>query len=142
MICTPRPRRLRRNSRTVPGRSALDSVLSALITVGEERVRMTTEEPDPSVLAGLPTFAWDDQESVAYEVAIEAISQVVAWYTALITAEQQRPQPDAQRIAEWEAGQDRAIAERRTLRSSDRDAVLDVQRRYRALADQLAAAAS
>jgi hypothetical protein len=106
-----------------------------------EAVRQMTEEPIPSVLAGMPTFTWNDEESVAYEVAIEAISQVVAWYTALIAAEQRRAQPDSGRIAEWEAGQARAIAERNGLRSTDHDAVTRVQREYRRLADQLAAAA-
>ena len=37
-----------------------------------------------SVLSGLPTFDWNSDESVAYEVAVEAISQAVAVVTPLV----------------------------------------------------------
>ena len=118
---------------------AIDTFPVLCVSITSAEVPM--DEPIPSVLAGLPTFAWDDRESVAYEVALEAIGQVVAWYTALITAEQDKAEPDAARIAQWDTEQTAAIVERNALRSTDHQAVARVQREYRRKSDELAAAA-
>ncbi len=69
--------------------------------------------PYQSVLDDLPTFEWDSQESVSYEVAIEAICFAVAALTAAINEAQQRG--DEQQVAELVEIQKRSVVERNQL---------------------------
>ena len=91
--------------------------------------------PYQSVLDDLPTFEWDSQEAVSYEVAIEGIGFAVAALTAAINEAQQRG--DEQQVAELVEIQKRSVVERNQLRSTDHAAVAEVTRRYRDLADRL-----
>jgi len=91
--------------------------------------------PQKSVLDGLPSFEWNSEESVAYEVAIEAICFAVAALTAAINEAQRRG--DEQQVRDLEETQDRCIIERNQLNSSDPAEIAEVTRRYRALAERL-----
>ena len=91
--------------------------------------------PYKSVLDDLPTSEWNSEESVGYEVAIEAICFAVAALTAAINEAKQRG--DEQRVAELVEIQKRSVVERNQLRSTDPSAVAEVTRRYRDLADRL-----
>lgn len=90
---------------------------------------------DESVLANLRPFEWDSNESVSYEVAIEAISLANAAITPLLeTAEQQG---DNAAIAELVNLRKQCIAARDDLRPTDHQAVATVTRYHRDLAEQL-----
>lgn len=91
--------------------------------------------PYQSVLDDLPTFEWDSQESVSYEVAIEGIGFAVAALTAAINNAKRRG--DEQRVGELIEIRKRCAVERDQLRSTDHAAVAEVTRRYRHLADRL-----
>lgn len=98
-----------------------------------------TEPEVPSVLAGMPTFAWDADQAVRYEVAVEAISQAVAAYTVLINqAEARQDSGEVQRLAALRAGCTQA---RNGLRSTDPAVVDATVRRYRELTNTLRAQA-
>jgi hypothetical protein len=90
-------------------------------------------DPDRSVLGDLPTFDWDDQNMIRFETTQDLIGQVVAAYTARITAEQARPDPDHAAIERWQAAQTNAVQDRQSLRSTDPDEVQRVRDRYVAL---------
>ena len=92
------------------------------------------------VAARLVPFAWDHDAAIGYEVAIEAIGEAVACYTALIArAESAGDRAEAGRL---DAGQTRCVEDRRALRSDDHDGVERVLRDYpvliRRLREQLA----
>ena len=87
-----------------------------------------------SVAADPDRFEWDSDASIAYEVAVEAVSQAVAAITPLgVTA---RRQGDDVAVAELTALRMRCIAARDQLRPADHAAVAHATRRYRALAEQ------
>jgi predicted hotdog family 3-hydroxylacyl-ACP dehydratase len=48
-----------------------------------------TDDGNPSVLNGLQPFEWSNEQSVAYEVALELIHQAMACYTGLVDKERQ-----------------------------------------------------
>ena len=89
------------------------------------------------MLDGLPTFEWNSQEAVSYEVAIEAITEAVACYTALIQQAQQNGAADL--AQDLSAAQAHCIAERNHLRSTDHTAVARVRREYPQLTRKLRA---
>jgi hypothetical protein len=98
---------------------------------------MMADAEVPSVLAGMPTSEWDADQAVRYEVAVEAISQAAAAYTALITQAEDRGDADeAERLTGLRAACAQA---RRALRSSDAVAVNATVRHYRELIDALRA---
>jgi hypothetical protein len=76
-------------------------------------------------------------QAVAYEVALEVIGHAVAAYTALIHGEERKPDPDRDKIAAWEAGQSRCVAERDSLRSANTAEVARVRREYPELVRRL-----
>jgi hypothetical protein len=47
---------------------------------------------------------WSQQQAIAYEVALEAINDVIAGYSEQIALEQARPSPNTARIAWLERG--------------------------------------
>jgi hypothetical protein len=77
------------------------------------------EEQPESVLEGLRPFAWSNEQSVSYEVALELISQVVAEYNGLISRERAKESPRTERIAAWTASKQEHIAQRRALQVDD-----------------------
>ncbi|BAL86506.1 hypothetical protein AMIS_12860 [Actinoplanes missouriensis 431] len=95
---------------------------------------------EPSVLAGLPAFDWDNDRAVRYEVAQEAIGQAVAAYTVLIN--QAAEQGDAAREAQLSEAQKACIDARNGLSSADATALDAVVSRYRTLIADLRAQAA
>jgi hypothetical protein len=94
-----------------------------------------TEESSPSVLSGLPTFEWNSDEAVRYEVAVEAISQAAAAYTAAITrAEQRGDTTTAQALTE---ARTQCARDRDAVRSADVGAVQATITRYRGVIEEL-----
>lgn len=102
--------------------------------------RLMGEEQEPSVLAGMPTFDWNSDQSVRYEVAQEAIIQAVAAYTALI--DKAAAQGDSTREEQLAVLQKACIEERNNLRSTDASVLDEVVSRYRNLVDELRAQAA
>jgi hypothetical protein len=95
------------------------------------------DHQEPSVLAGLQPFEWNSQQAVRYEVAVEAITQAVAAYTALIhQATDGGELAEAARLAEQRTACSQA---REQLRAADPDAVDQAVRTYRQLAERLRA---
>ncbi len=90
---------------------------------------------EPSVLGGMPTFEWNPDESVSYEVAVEAITQAVAAYTVLIRQAEQAG--DADLVEKLTAAQASCTADRDRLRSTDHAQVAQVTSQYRELIDRL-----
>jgi hypothetical protein len=95
-----------------------------------------TGEPQPtvalrpdSVAAHMPNYRWDSDESVAYEVAIEAINGVVGAYSAVIAAEEAKAEPDERVIAAARDGQAACARERRTLDPTDHGQIAEATRR-------------
>lgn len=94
---------------------------------------MTERLPAESVLASVHPFDWSDDEAVAYEVALDTITLVVAQYTRLITRERAASEPVRDALEIWEAARGRCIQARRDLRSTDRAAVAEATQTYGAL---------
>lgn len=58
---------------------------------------------------------WSQEQAIAYEVALEAINDVIAGYSEQIALEQARPTPNAARIAWLEMRTDQAASVHRSL---------------------------
>lgn len=84
------------------------------------------------VTGSLDPYTWDSEEAVAYEAAIEAINGVVGAYSALMHAEEQRPEQDrdADRVAEWRRLRAQCQQERQRLDPTDTEQVAGVRRQY------------
>jgi hypothetical protein len=100
---------------------------------------MEPEDETEPVLGALSPAEWSSQESVGYEVALEAINEVVGCYSALIAAERHRPDPDSAAIDRWKAARRRAAEQARALDPADHAAVAAARASYRALARELSA---
>jgi hypothetical protein len=87
----------------------------------------------------LEPHEWSNEETAAYEAAIEAVNGAVGAYSALIAAEEAKPQPDAAVIAEARAGQARLAREREQLRSTDHAQIAEARQRYARLAREIQA---
>ena len=53
---------------------------------------------------------WSQEQAIAYEVALEAINDVIAGYSEQIALERARPTPNAARIAWLEMRTDQAVS--------------------------------
>lgn len=85
----------------------------------------------------LEPYEWSNEETAAYEAAIEAVNGAVGAYSALIAAEEAKPQPDAAVIAEARAGQARLAREREQLRSTDHAQIAEARQHYAQLAREV-----
>ena len=72
------------------------------------------------VLAGLGPVTWSAEDSVAYEVALEVIQQVVGAYSALIAKEERKRAPDESRVGSWRGERRRWQERGRSLAPDDR----------------------
>jgi hypothetical protein len=77
--------------------------------------------PEESVLGNLSTFDWSQENSVAFEVALDSLGRIVARYAALLAAERRKPNPDRAAIDAWRAGQMAESARQHALRLGDPD---------------------
>ena len=82
------------------------------------------------ITGSLDPYTWDSEAAVAYEVAIEAINGVVGAYSRLIDDEEQRPEPDGERLAELGSLILECQRERERINPDDAKQVADVRQRY------------
>ena len=92
------------------------------------------EEPVPGQIEG---FTWSTEESAAYEAALDAINLAVGAYTALIAAQESRPQPDADVIAAARTGRACCARWREQLDPADHAAVATTRQHFTQLARDL-----
>jgi hypothetical protein len=62
---------------------------------------------------------WSQEQAIAYEVALEAINDVIAGYSEQIALEQDRPSPNIARIAWLEMRTDQAVSVHHSLNVCD-----------------------
>jgi hypothetical protein len=98
---------------------------------------MTDERRDRSVISHLQGFAWSTSESTAYEAAVEAISEAVGAYSALIAGEEAKDNPDPQVLARARTGQAECARSREHLDPADHAAVAQARRQFSDLARQV-----
>ncbi|GIE90761.1 hypothetical protein [Actinoplanes regularis] len=98
---------------------------------------MADDSSFSSAQGDLPTFAWDSEAAIRFEVAVEAISQAVAAYTALI--ERANAAGDSSRAQELAGQRSACVQAREALNSEDTDAVSEAIRTYRQVTEDLRA---
>ncbi|MER6481773.1 hypothetical protein [Streptomyces filamentosus] len=72
---------------------------------------MTTPSNRISITHALEPHDWSNEETAAYEAAIEAVNGAVGAYSARIAAEEAKPHPDQAVIKEARAAQTRLARE-------------------------------
>lgn len=75
-------------------------------------------------------FEWSTSASVAYEVALEVLGEMVAISAAEIWAEEHADTPHPDRLRRAQQTQARYAAQRRSLRLGDGDEIARVTREY------------
>ncbi|MEU9802738.1 hypothetical protein [Streptomyces sp. NPDC051000] len=100
---------------------------------------MTTPDNGVSITHELGTHGWSNEETAAYEAAIEAVNGLVGAYTAVIAAEEAKAQPSREAIDAARAAQQRLAREREALRSTDRQQITEARARYSVLAREVRA---
>lgn len=76
-----------------------------------------------------PFGSWDD-DALAYEIAVEAMSRIAAHYLDLIRFELRKPSPNRTLIDAWTQARDRSLRDRRRLRPDDPTAVAIAREEY------------
>ncbi|UUU32202.1 hypothetical protein JIX56_21115 [Streptomyces sp. CA-210063] len=92
-----------------------------------------------SVTHSLEPHDWSNEETAAYEAAVEAVNGAVGAYSALIAAEEAKDAPEPAVIEAARAAQGRLAKEREGLRSADRDQIAEARSRYADLAREILA---
>ncbi|MEU8828838.1 ATP-binding protein [Streptomyces sp. NPDC048636] len=95
-----------------------------------------------SITGHLDPYEWSDEETASYEAAIEAVNGAVGAYSAVIAAEEAKPEPDQGIIAKARQEQNRLARERELLRSTDPWQIAAARRRYAELAREVLAGIS
>ncbi|WP_051806826.1 hypothetical protein [Streptomyces sp. NRRL F-2664] len=98
---------------------------------------MTGPDNGMSVTHELESHDWSNEDTAAYEAAIEAVNGAVGAYTALIAAEESKPDPAQEVIQSALAAQARMAREREALRSTDREQIAAARQRYTELACEI-----
>jgi hypothetical protein len=91
-----------------------------------------------SVLSDLQPFPWSDAEAIAYEVALDTISLVIAWCSARLNDERQSDNPDQVVIDRLVELRRQAAQDQRTLLPTDLAAAQRLRAEYGALLRRLA----
>ncbi|WP_405869930.1 hypothetical protein OHB11_00730 [Streptomyces zaomyceticus] len=94
---------------------------------------MTTPGNGISITHALEPYDWSNEETAAYE----AVNGAVGAYSARISAEEAKPQPDQQIIQDARAAQTRLAREREGLRSGDREQIAAARQHYAQLAREV-----
>lgn len=81
-------------------------------------------------------FVWSTSASVAYEVALEVLGEMVAVTAAEIWAEEHAGTPDPDRLRCAQQTQARYAGQRRSLRLGDGEEIARVTREYGAILRQ------
>lgn len=108
-----------------------------MIGIVEKEPDMTTPSDGISITHALEEYEWSNEETAAYEAAIEAVNGAVGAYSARIAAEKAQPHPDQQVIRGARAAQARLAREREELRSTDREQIAAARQRYTQLAREV-----
>lgn len=98
---------------------------------------MTGPDEGISVTHQLQSYDWSNEETAAYEAAIEAVNGAVGAYSALIAAEEAKPERDQGVIDNALAAQSRAAREREALRSENREQIAAARQYYAQLAREV-----
>jgi hypothetical protein len=85
----------------------------------------------------LEPYRWSNEQTAAYEAAIEAVNGAVGAYSALIAAEEAKAEPDPEVIAQAHAAQGRLARERENLRSEDTEQIAAARAHYARLAREV-----
>jgi hypothetical protein len=104
------------------------------------RVIVMAQQPGSSaasVLKDLQSFPWSDAEATAYEVALDTISLVIAWYSARLSEERQSRPPDQGVIDHLAELRRRAVQDHRALSPIDPATAKRLQATYGALLRRL-----
>ncbi|MFD7554794.1 MULTISPECIES: hypothetical protein [unclassified Streptomyces] len=108
-----------------------------MIDTFEKGVIMTAPRNGISITHELDAYEWSNEETAAYEAAIEAVNGAVGAYSALIAAEEAKVEPDPEAIQAARAAQTRLAREREALRPSDREQIAAARARYAELAREV-----
>lgn len=95
---------------------------------------MNAQDKGISVTHGLEPHAWSNEETAAYEAAIEAVNGAVGAYSALIAAEEAKDGPDRSVIDAARTAQSRLAKEREQLRSADGRQIAEARSHYARIA--------
>jgi hypothetical protein len=95
------------------------------------------ERSDRSVISHLQGFTWSTGESVAYEAAVEAISEAVGAYSAVIATEEVKKNPSQRVLERARAGQAACARSREQLDPSDHAAVASARQEFSALSRRI-----
>lgn len=87
-----------------------------------------------SATGRLRPHQWSNEETAAYEGAIEAVNAVVGAYSARIAQEEAQQVPDLDRIAAAKAARTELARERERLVPTDHAAIAAARRHYAELA--------
>lgn len=101
------------------------------------------DQPAPprgvSVTSQLAPYGWSNEETAAYEAAIEAINGAVGAYSALIAAQERQAEPDQHVVDTARAAQSSLAQEREQLRSTDHHQLAEVRARCAQLSREILA---
>ncbi|WP_229886611.1 endonuclease domain-containing protein [Streptomyces griseoflavus] len=92
-----------------------------------------------SITGQLDPHEWSNEDTAAYEAAIEAVNGAVGAYSALIAAEKAKDAPEQGVIDDARAARSRLAREREGLRSTDREQIAATRARYAQLAREVLA---
>ena len=102
---------------------------------------MTNPEPyrlsPEAALSGVDSFTWSDEESIAYEVAIENITEASGWYVAKLREERGKDAPDPAVVEQCSQALARCVQDRDRLDPDDRAEVIRVRAEYGELVRRL-----
>ncbi len=90
---------------------------------------------EPSIASSTPSWEWNDAESTSFEVTLDIIGNVMAFYTS--RANQAEGAGDDAAAAMWRDRRSRAATEQAQLRATDPNEVAAVRARYVALYKEL-----
>ncbi|MGI5478730.1 hypothetical protein [Streptomyces lavendofoliae] len=90
-----------------------------------------------SITDQLEPHEWSNEETAAYEAAIEAVNGAVGAYSAVISAEEAKDTPDQGVINDALAARTQLARERERLRSTDREQIAAARARYAELAREV-----
>ncbi|MFE2323217.1 zeta toxin family protein [Streptomyces sp. NPDC059385] len=98
---------------------------------------MAGPDESVSITHQLQTYAWSNEETAAYEAAIEAVNGAVGAHSALIAAEEAKPNPDRDVVGDARTARARLAREREALCSEDREQIAAARQRYARLAREV-----
>ncbi|MFF5256872.1 hypothetical protein ACFY4K_33175 [Streptomyces leeuwenhoekii] len=92
-----------------------------------------------SITDQLDSYEWSNEETAAYEAAIETVNGAVGAYSALISAEEAKDTPNQAVIDDARAARAQLAREREGLRSTYREQIAAARAHYAQLAREVLA---